>query len=85
MHDMKNNPPERRKELLDNMSVTNSLILFVSIETDHAHKNLIKLVKINSGIVVISNNANARQRFFMVTPEISCVAKDFKSISHGIC
>ena len=57
---MKNNPPEKWKELLDNMSVTNSLILFVSIETDHAHKNLIKLVKINSGIVPISNNANAR-------------------------
>jgi len=36
-------------------------------------------MKIHSGLVGISNNANARQRFFLVTPELSRVAKEFKS------
>ena len=36
-------------------------------------------MKVRAGLVCISNNANARQRFFMVTPELSRVAKQFKS------
>jgi len=54
-------------------------IPFVSIGADHACEHLNKLTKIHAGLVGISNNANARQRFFLVTPELSRVAKEFKS------
>ena len=37
------------------------------------------MTKIHSGLVSISNNAIARQWFFQVTPELSRVAKEFKS------
>ena len=36
-------------------------------------------MKIHCGLVGILNNANERQRFVMVTPELSCIAKEFKS------
>ena len=62
-----------------NTSVTKNDIPFVSIGADHACEHLNKLMKIHSGLVGISNNANARQRFFMVTPELSRVVKEFKS------
>ena len=41
--------------------------------------HLNKLMKTSSGIIGISNNANARQRFFLVTPELSRLSKVFKS------
>src|SRR6218665_2529807 len=56
-------------------------IPFVSIGADHACEHLNKLMKVHAGLVGIFNNANARQRFFMVTPELSRVAKQFKSFS----
>ena len=37
------------------------------------------LMKIHSLLIGISNNANARQLFFMFTPELSRIAKEFKS------
>ncbi|KAJ8364290.1 hypothetical protein SKAU_G00131210 [Synaphobranchus kaupii] len=38
-----------------------------------------KQMKVHSGLIGISNNANARQRFFMATPELSCLSREFKS------
>ena len=35
-------------------------------------------MKVHAGLIGISNNANARQRFFLATPELSLLAKDFK-------
>src|SRR6218665_3813987 len=54
-------------------------IPFVSIGADHACEHLNKLMKMRAGLVGISNNANARQRFCMITPELSRIAKQFKS------
>ena len=54
-------------------------IQFVSIGADHICERLNKLMKMRAGLVNISNNANARQKFFMVTQELSRVAKQFKS------
>ena len=45
----------------------------------HVCEHLNKLMKVLAGRVGISNNANARQRFFMAAPELSCLSKDFKS------
>ena len=78
MHDLKTNHPETWRELqAGNIAVTKNDIPFVSIGADHACEHLNKLI--HSGLVGISNNASARQRFFTVTPELSCLAKEFKS------
>ena len=80
MHDLRTNHPETWEELqAGNIAVTKNDIPFVSIGADHACEHLNKLMKIHSGLVGILNNANARQRFFLVTPELSRVAKEFKS------
>ena len=36
------------------------------------------MMKVHSGLVGISNNANARQRFFLASPEMSCLSTEFK-------
>ena len=78
MQDLRNNHPQTWDEMkAGNISVTKNEIPFVSIGADHACEHLNKLMKIHSGIVCISNNANARQRFFMVTPELSRTVKEF--------
>ena len=80
MHDLRTSHPENWEELqAGNIAVMKNDIPFVSIEADHACEHLNKLMKIHSGLVGISNNANARQRFFLVTPELSRAAKEFKS------
>ncbi|KAJ8344747.1 hypothetical protein SKAU_G00289400 [Synaphobranchus kaupii] len=80
MHDLRTNHPETWKELeAGNLSVTRNDIPFVSIGADHACEHLNKQMKVHSGLIGISNNANARQRFFMATPELSCLSREFKS------
>jgi len=80
MHDLRTNHHETWLELqAGNIAVTKNNILFVSIGADHACEHLNKLMKIHSGLVGISNNANARQRFILVIPQLSRVAKEFKS------
>ncbi len=75
MYMLKINYPETWKELAEkgNISVTKSAILFVSIGADHACEHLNKFMKVHSGLIGISNNANARQRFFLTSPELSCI------------
>ncbi|KAK1879681.1 Acetyl-coenzyme A carboxylase carboxyl transferase subunit beta, partial [Dissostichus eleginoides] len=80
MHDLRINHPQTWEELhAGNIAVTKSVIPFVSVGADHACEHLNKLMKIRSGIIGISNNANARQRFVIVTPELSRLSKEFKS------
>lgn len=79
MHELKNSHPETWKELQNgNISVTKSSIPFVSIGADHACEHLNRMMKVHSGLIGISNNANARQRFFLATPEMSRLSTEFK-------
>ena len=79
MYDLRTRHPKTWEELqAGNIAVTKSDIPFVSIGADHACEHLNKLMKIHSGLVGISNNANARQRFFLATTELSRVTKEFK-------
>jgi len=81
---LKTDHPDTWRELEEsNIFVTKSTIPFVSIGADHACEQLNRLMKVHAGITGISNNPNARQRFFLVTPELSCLAKDFKSQFHS--
>lgn len=79
MYALKTEHKETWTELeLGNISVTKSAIPFVSIGADHACEHLNKLMKVHAGLIGISSNANARQRFFMATHELSCMSKEFK-------
>ena len=84
MHALKTDHPDTWRELEEgNISVTKSTIPFVSIGTDHACEQLNRLMKVHAGLTVIFNNPNARQRFFLATPELACLAKHFKSQFHS--
>ena len=79
MYEMKIKYPATWRELEDgNISVTKSKIPFVSISADHACEHLNRMMKVHSGLVGISNNANARQRFFLASPELSRLSTEFK-------
>ena len=84
MHALKTEHPDTWRELEEgNISVTKSTIPFVSIGADHACEQVNRLMKVHGGLTGISNNPNARQRFFLATPELSCLTKDFKSQFHS--
>ena len=79
MHELKINHSATWKEFEDgNISATKSEIPFVSIGADHACEHLNRMLKVHSGLVGISNNSNARQRFFLASPEISHLSNEFK-------
>ena len=80
MHEMKTKHPATWQELEDgNISATKSEIPFVSIGADHACEHLNRMMKVHSGLVGISNNPNAQQRFFfLASPEMSCLSTEFK-------
>jgi len=61
-----------------NISVMNSDIPIVYIGEDHACEQVNRMMKINSGLIGISNNANAWQRFVLATPEMSRLSTEFK-------
>ena len=83
MHALKTDHPDTWRERDEgNISVTKSTIPFVSVGADHACEQLNRLIKVHAGLTGVSNNPNARQRFFLATPGLSCLAKDFKSQFH---
>ena len=72
VQEFKQNHPETWCELKNgNLSVTKTNIPFVPIGADHACEQLNRIMKVHSGLIGISNNANSRQRFFLATPEMS--------------
>ena len=79
MHELKTKHPATWKELEDgNLSVTKSEISFISLGSDHACEHLNRMMKVHTGLVGISNNSNARQHFFLASPEISRLSTEFK-------
>ena len=79
MHELKTKHPATWRELDNgNISITQSEIPFVSVSADHACEHLNRMMKVHSGLVGISNYANARQRFFLASPEISRLSAEFK-------
>jgi len=61
------------------ISVSNSLTAFVSVGTGHACEHLNRMNKANSGLVSISNYANARQQFFWASLKISGIEAQFEA------
>ena len=60
-----------------NSSVAKSDTPSVSIGVEHAWEQLRKYMKVYAGLAWTSKNLNARQRFFMATPELFSLAKLF--------
>ena len=80
MYALKTNHPGTWRELESgNILVTRSDIPFVSIGPDNGCEQLNLLMKVHNGLIGISNDVNARQRFFLTAPELSCLASDFKT------
>ena len=80
MQELRTKHPQTWKELEEgNLSVSRSNISFVSIGADHACEHINRQLKMHGGLIGISNNANARQRFFMAAPELSCLSRVFKN------
>ncbi len=80
MYALRTSHPRTWRELESgNISVTRSDIPFVSIGPDNGCEQLNLLMKVHNGLIGISNDANARQRFFLTAPELSCLASDFKT------
>ena len=74
MHELKTSHPETWRELQDgHISVTKSTIPFVSIGADHACEQLNRMIKIHYGLI-----GNARQPFFLATPDMSRISAEFK-------
>ncbi len=79
MQKLKTEHPNTWNELeAGNISVTKKDdIPFVSIGADHALEQVNKQIKDPSALIGISNNANARQRFFLAAPELSCLSSEY--------
>ena len=76
MHAFKIDHPETWRELEEsNIYVTKNAIPFVSIGADHACEHLNKLMNVHAGLIAISKNPNARIRFILAAPELSCLEK----------
>ena len=80
MYALKTKYPQTWTELESgNISVTKSDFPFVSIGADHGCEQFNRLMKVQNGLIGISSNANARQRFFLAGPELSRLTDAFKS------
>ena len=58
--------------------VEKSHIPFTAIGVDHSGEQVNKILKINGGLVGISHNVNARDRFFLTAPYIAEITKEMK-------
>lgn len=70
-----------------NMPVTTNAIPFLSIGADHACEHLNKLMKVHSGLMGFSSNANARLHFlwllmnYQAYPTISTISLVLKHVN----
>ena len=59
-----------------------STIHIVCIGADTG-KQINRLMKVNGGLTGISNNPNAKQRFFLTSPVLARLSKEFKNQLHS--
>ncbi|ESO99438.1 hypothetical protein LOTGIDRAFT_158523 [Lottia gigantea] len=58
-------------------SVKQNLIPFTSIGMDHAGEQENKIMKVEGGLIGISNNENERTRYFLVAPILANISKGY--------
>ena len=75
MRDLRTTYPDTWNELVGgSLSVSKNGIPFTCVGADHACEHLNQQMKVNSGLVGISNNANAKQVFFAGSLSQKCQA-----------
>ncbi|KAL5007723.1 hypothetical protein ScPMuIL_016529 [Solemya velum] len=67
--------PDIHKEFMDgNFTVHKNKIPFCAVGVDHALEHINRIMKVTGGLVGITQNASARERFFLTAPELSRLA-----------
>ena len=69
--------PDIRQEFMSgNFAVNKNRIPFCAIGVDHALERINRMMKVTGGLVGITQNASARDRFFLTGPELSRLAEE---------
>ena len=69
--------PEIYQEFMDgHFTVNKNQIPFCAIGVDHALEHINRIMKVTGGLVGITQNASARDRFFLTAPELSRLAEE---------
>ena len=69
--------PDIHQEFIDGHFVVNkNQIPFCAIGVNHAPEHINRIMKVTGGLVGITQNASARERFFLTAPELSRLAEE---------
>lgn len=69
--------PDIYEEFINgNFSVHKNIIPFCAVGVDHALEHINRVMKVTGGLVGITQNASARERFFLTAPELSRLAEE---------
>ena len=79
MYAIRETDPEIWTFLKEEFSVQKSLIPFTAIGADHAGEQVNKVLKVEGGIIGISNNTNARLKFFLTAPLLADLANEMET------
>ena len=79
MKELQQKFPDTWEELKNGgLSVTKNVVPFTSVGPDHATEQEIGVTKNSSSLIGISNQANARDRYFLCAPVLRRYTSDFK-------
>ena len=71
-----------RQEFIDRyFEVNKNQILFCAIGVDHALEHINRIMKVTGGLVGITQNASARERFFLIAPDLSRLAEEARKMA----
>ena len=74
--------PEKNVEFIDgNFAVNKNQIPFCAIGVDRVLEHINPTMKVTGGLVGITQNANARERFFLTAPELSRLAGEAQAMA----
>ncbi len=77
MATLRDTDPNIHQEFMDgNFAVNKNQIPFCAIGVDHALEHINRIMKVTGGLVGITQNASARDRFFLTAPELSRLAEE---------
>lgn len=80
MRELQTTDPDSWKFLKDgNFVITKSTIPFTSLDPDHAIEQEHKKMKIRGGVIGITGNTSALDKYFIVAPILGEIVNDFKS------
>ena len=77
MMGLKENDAVSWKYLKDNFSINKTGIPFCSIGSDHALEQDNKLLKVNGGVVGLTQNPTALHRFCLISPSLASLCSQF--------